>query len=120
MGNTNNHIDENDIEDNTIKLPNNMYRRDTKTQWTQQQLLQYQSELEKELQRQTNLANNNDSKNNSNIFTCCITKQRKKDFKEEIQIKEDKEIIKIKMEDDKKTATTATTATATAILYCAI
>eukprot|EP01083_Nonionella_stella_P010438 29751_1 len=37
----------------------------------------------------------------------------KKDFKEEIQIKEDKEIIKIKMEDDKKTATTATTATAT-------
>merc|ERR1712113_55768 len=69
----------------------NMYRRDTKTKWTQQQLLKYQLELSKELQRQTNLEknkgngsnntvnvqqkpiNSSNMNNNTNIFTCCMS-----------------------------------------------
>lgn len=67
-----------------------MFRKDTKTPWTDEQLLKYQVELQKELQRQTNLNsqsqsqssvqsmdnnhndNDNNNNNSNNIFTCCL------------------------------------------------
>jgi len=64
------------------KSTSNMYRRDTKTKWTEQQLLHYRLELKKELERQTNLEND---QSNTNIFSCCMTSKKKKKKKKKMK-----------------------------------
>jgi len=92
-------------DDNPASNIERMFRRDTKTAWTEQQLLQYQHELQKEFERQKSLLqngktsgqethshdNHNDNNNNNNILSCCLNSKQKQKQKHREREKDEEE-----------------------------